>query len=130
MTREEATKHIYSVGRTCRGKSLFSKEQRDQLAVTGNAVLSPYNHEAALAFKRSLEQVLGQEDKPVNDVNEMTQRLIFLIYARPDAVGRPCGYDYNQFVVSNPWDGQIYETKCPLCGEEDKYQAPIYNVED
>lgn len=130
MKREEAIAHIRSVGRTCRGDSLFTKEQRTAFEAEGNAALSPYNHDKAFELKRRLEIALGQEDKQVNDPSEMAQRLVFLIYARPDVLGRPCGYDYNEFVVAGPWDGQLHETTCPQCGTVDKYQAPVFQIEE
>lgn len=130
MKREEAINHIRLVGRTCRGASIFSAEQRTALEAEGNSVLAPYNEEAARALKRRLETALGQDDRAVNNRDEMTQRLVFLIYARPDVLGRPCGYDYNLFVEAGPWDGKVYATKCPLCGSEDKYQAPVFHIEE
>ncbi len=128
MTREEGIAHINTVNRYCRGASLFTQEERMALEHEGNTALSPYNYDAAYALKRRLETKFGQYDQEIHSVDEMAQRLVFLIYARPDIMGRPCGFNYNTFIEANPWDGKVYETTCPLCGTQDKYQAPHLRI--
>ena len=130
MTRDEAKADILAIGRTCRGPLVFSPEQRKVFEDRGNAALQSYDFGAAHLLKRELEITLKMEDKFVNDIGELTQRLVFLIFCHTDNIGKPCGYDYNQFVINGPWDGQRHETKCPQCGLEDFYIAPIYETTD
>lgn len=130
MTRDEAVADIRSVGRTCRGPSVFTEEERAQYTQEGNAALYPFNIMAANRLRYKLEKNLSQGNTNITDPQVMAQRLVALIYARTDIMGNPCGYDYNNFVISNPWDGKQYVTKCPQCGTEDRYQAPVYQIEE
>jgi hypothetical protein len=44
-----------------------------------------------------------------------------------DAAGRShCGADFNDVVVSGPWDGQPHTYACPRCGVAGKYVAPSF----
>lgn len=41
-----------------------------------------------------------------------------------------CGYDFNKIVAAGPLDGQEYAYKCPKCGVEGVYGAPLFYAEE
>ena len=49
-----------------------------------------------------------------------------LIRLRGDAVGRGCGADLNDEIVSHPFDGAEHETACHDCGVLTSWKAPVF----
>lgn len=37
-----------------------------------------------------------------------------------------CGYDFNEIVITGPWDGQEHAYVCPQCGVEGTYLTPRF----
>jgi hypothetical protein len=48
-----------------------------------------------------------------------------------DAAGRPgCGYDMNDTICAQPFDGKPRQVNCPLCGQLINYTPPRYDLEE
>jgi len=46
-----------------------------------------------------------------------------------DAASRKvCGQDWNEIVLSHPFDGKSHETPCPKCGTLVRWTAPVFQV--
>lgn len=47
-----------------------------------------------------------------------------------DASGRPgCGYDVNDIVCAQPFDGVPRQVTCPGCGQVINFTPPLYDLE-
>jgi hypothetical protein len=44
-----------------------------------------------------------------------------------DATSRQrCGQDWNEVILSHPFDGKSHETSCPKCGTVVRWTAPVF----
>ena len=107
----EIEKEIRAIARHCRGPAIFPEEQRI-------ARLKEFQEGDAEARTKLLEEF---GIKPTEDHETNFRNLARLVDAR---VG--CGYDFNETVLSNPFDGKIHEYECPKCKVKGEYRAPIF----
>lgn len=133
MTREEVEKDVKSIGRTCRGPLLLAEDEINTYRDILNKALedmSPLNQAILIALKTALELRYGLPQEECTEINKLVNRVVALVFARNDTIGKPmCGYDVNQIILSNPFDGKEHEYICPRCGLEEFYIAPICEEE-
>lgn len=41
---------------------------------------------------------------------------------------KPCGYDFNDLIVKNGFDGKERTVACPKCGQSISYRAPLFET--
>lgn len=152
MKREEAIDIIRSVNRTCRGPKLFPPERTEALMArireASTKKLSGLLKEIFAARREvglpiEFREEMSKEDlklarigghEPPPSIHELSQSDILAWCVRTARaneadVGRPCGNDFNEIVLSHPFDGQERAYKCPKCGVEGVFRSPIFEVD-
>ncbi len=69
--------------------------------------------------------------QPMIDYNDKVKRMIIsgIIPISADRGMREfCGYDFNDTVMSYPFDGTTHECSCPKCGLKTTFTTPIFQV--
>lgn len=140
-TKEEQDEHVRKIGRTCRGPLLVDPKVEAAnfkewyvLEETGDVdgaikMIGELHDEAkklaAPGFKFGKPKIVVDADAPA--VWDYLRRLAFpVIRLRGDKVGKPCGHDLNQEIVRHPYDGEMYEMKCPKCGTPTSWTSPVF----
>ena len=127
---EEKEAIIRSIGRPCRGKGWFTREERIELwARLRNKVARGETEDLQefhgtvmfdLAEKGvNLDHLPALPDGGMADVNQLHGIIARTIDQR---VG--CGADFNDAILAQPLDGEEHIGKCLKCGLEISYRPP------
>lgn len=132
MTYDEITKEISSVNRTCKGYlTPMSREvinhQFELFTQTGD---DSYLEQARLLdvlnrnrLDSTIVTTTTHIDVKGRTIHDMITDLGEVL---PQKVSSRCGYNFNEIIISNPWDGAIYEYKCPQCGVQGEFRSPKF----
>lgn len=148
MTREEAVAHITAISRTCRGSAWVPAQHVKDRALRGDLAdtdvlclavgIDPgVNADQAIARwyddhfrgrpRPDLPEAAGREAaESIAKLLEVKPGLALTRFERWFIVG--CGYDFNQTILANPLDGEVYQYECPQCGTTGTYRAPLLDV--
>ena len=132
-TREEIIAHIRAVNRTCRGNPVFPEKMRKMLTDILDPIVEARDVTTGKQLLVSLCRVLKiplPEIVPADDFEAIYREVFGLIFACEDRVGRGCGADFNEILISGPWDGDRHDYICPKCGINSFYIAPCFEVKN
>ncbi len=71
--------------------------------------------------------------QPMADyTNEVRQMIIkgSIPISADRGMREPCGYNFNDTIMSYPFDGTTYEYSCPKCGLKTSFTTPIFQVKN
>lgn len=142
-TDEEKDAHVRLVERRCRGPRLTTDEEERagfdhwyDLENAGDAagavVMLGALFEAAMKLKHPGFKMRAPT-LPEN-VDEITPELWVLLRRRAfplirlygDQVGYECGWDVNEAITTEPYDGESRSVECPECGSLLEYTSPVF----
>jgi hypothetical protein len=135
MNHDEIVNEIRSINRVCKG--FLTPEAREVIshqfelyAQTGDSlflekarlldVLNRCRLDVTIVDTTSHLDVKG---RTIHDMITSTNQVL-----SQKTAGR-CGYDFNETIITNPWDGEIHEYKCPKCNVRGEYRSPLFNKE-
>lgn len=129
MKRNTIIAEIRSVQRTCRGPLPDRARQVvNQLLADGHLYKAQMVDAANRSRPAAHPCVIDVIEKP-----EERRHKLFAVFEGgavvPYRTGTPCGYDFNEIIVTGQWDGCEHAYTCPKCGVTGYYQAPLYEVE-
>jgi len=140
---EEKDAHVRLVGRRCRGPLLTTVEYQrgafdrwydleDAGDAAGAVVMLGALFEAAMklkhpGFKMRAPTLPENIDEITPALWETLRRRAFpLIRLYGDQVGRGCGWDVNEEITAQPYDGESRSVECPKCGSVLEYTSPVF----
>lgn len=113
MTKKECIEQIRSIERKCRGP----------LTVDGQDAIAKLQMGKEAAIAAAGEKSGKEKEKLLAKIERLSEEIV-QVCARDPRQG--CGYDFNETIVENPWDGETREVECPECGIVTCYTAPIF----
>lgn len=141
-TDEEKDAHVRSVGRTCRGPMLTTVEHQRPQFDTWYALEESNDVAGALVmigllfddakkvkhpgFKMGAVPELDPEELGPEPWDALRRRAFPLIRLYGDRVGRGCGWDVNEEITAQPYDGESRSVECPKCGSLIEYTSPVF----
>lgn len=142
MTRSEIEAQQRSVRRHCKGPFRLTEQEKKDLLECWSLVATSKDIPAAKGIVMAIEVYVDSGHKPLpDDWDVVLGRFQDLLDLRRK---EGCGYNFNDFILSHPFDGHDYgliyddennliadrRTPCPWCGILISWKAPLYEVDD
>lgn len=139
---DEKDAHVRLIARTCRGPMLTTVEQQRE-AFDHWYVLEEANDvagaleaigalfEAARKLKHPGYKMAAFPELDLKEIvpepwEALRRRAFPLIRLYGDRVGRGCGWDLNEEITGQPYDGESRSVECPECGSVLEYTSPVF----
>lgn len=138
-TREQQEAHVSMVSRTCRGRLMYDPEHEQEGFKAWYALAEAKDEKGARELIVELAVaaqdvaapgvVIAVPPPPEEKGNWFRLRQIAfpLIRLRGDRVGFRCGWNQNEAVLAEKFDGAENEADCPNCGTVFSWKAPVFH---
>ena len=144
MTRAEAEADVRKFGRTCKGlelvdratqKTFFDRIYSTQHEDLPGLVADIIALRRSVALPKKIEEELEAGDPSwrlpsllAMPGGQVLAWCIETLRAHQSDLGNACGWDMNDEVCANPFDGQARSYACPDCGLTGTFRSPYYEL--